>query len=184
MNENCSHFTRGCVNPYELVRKYQCGDCGAVMMCRCDEEFARRFLPYQLDVATELNTQQRVPVTGGFQPGICDSCRGLREEAHPKAQTYRCSTKIRRYYWREIFMETTRRFDQWGTALGLERVGLGFGEQFVNQRERIEREVVEEIKVQHALNPKYCFQEDSQDEVIKRNNVAVVNLRTEYVHAG
>ena len=88
------------------------------MMCSCDEYFGRRFLPHQLNTATEPNTQLRISVTLGFQVSICNTCRGLREEAHPKAQMYGSTTKIVRYYWREIYFEKTRRFNDWAEQQG------------------------------------------------------------------
>ena len=82
-NEVCAHAKVECLNQHELIRKYRCLSCGAVMMCRCDEKFGRRFLSHQLDVGTELKTQRRVPVTHGFQPNICAECRNEPLEAHP-----------------------------------------------------------------------------------------------------
>ena len=68
----CSHAAVTCLNQYEFIRKYRCADCGAVMMCACDEAFGRRFLSHQLSEGVELETQARVPVTAGFQPAICN----------------------------------------------------------------------------------------------------------------
>jgi hypothetical protein len=47
------------------------------MMCACDESFGQRFLAHQLSEACELDTQERVPVTYGFEPGFCNGCREL-----------------------------------------------------------------------------------------------------------
>lgn len=67
-------------------------------MCACEEEFGLKHLSHQLDFGKELETQQRVPVTIGFQAGVCRSCRGLPEEARPKAPQLGRTSKIKRYY--------------------------------------------------------------------------------------
>lgn len=99
----CEHPDRVCLNQHELIRKYRCPDCGAVMMCACDEEFGRRFLAHQLNEGCELETQERIPVTHGFQPGICSECRGLPADQAPGAAIPGRTSKIKRYYWRELF---------------------------------------------------------------------------------
>jgi hypothetical protein len=150
------------------------------MMCACEKAFAHRFFSHQLAFGTELGTQQRVPVTAGFQENICNTCRGLPEEAHPKAEIYGMSSKVVRYYWREILFETTQRFGDWADS-------RGYTDYFSAQREhpdvysRISKEVIEEIKDLHRRSPKYTYQEKSQKQVLEENNVEVVNLQGEYV---
>lgn len=149
-------------------------------MCACEEEFALRFLPHQLSYATELDTRREIPVTLGFQKGICDICRGLPEEAHPKAPIYGRTSKIVRYYWREIFFETVRRFGDWADGQGYtDRLAARLEHQDVYNS--IEREVIEEIKVLHQRSPKYIFQEESQSEVLTKYQVEVVRLDGIYV---
>jgi|SRR5579863_866071 len=114
----CSHPAVTCLNGYELVRKYRCEVCRAVMMCACDEKVARKFLAHQLHHATELDTRTDVPVTLGFQPTICRECRGLQPEAFPKSPQPGRTSKIRRYYWRELWFETMERFAAWADAEG------------------------------------------------------------------
>src|SRR5664279_5163831 len=97
--ESCPHSQVDCLNPYELVRKYRCSVCSAVMMCQCDEVRARRFLPHQLRVGHELDTRREVEVTYGFQPRICRECRGLMPIAEPRSATHGRTSKLRRYYW-------------------------------------------------------------------------------------
>src|SRR5690606_4873145 len=84
----CPHTDLDCLNQFELVRKYRCRGCNAVMMCACDETRGRRFLPHQLDEGTELGTQARVSVTAGFQPKVCPECRGLPPVNAPVAAIY------------------------------------------------------------------------------------------------
>src|SRR5205807_1431077 len=104
---------------YEFIRKYRCEQCNGVMMCACDEEFGRRFLPHQLREGRVLESQERVPVTLGFQTRICNHCRGLPEQAHPMAPRHRGKSKIARYYWRELWFEKTLRFADWAEKHGL-----------------------------------------------------------------
>jgi len=176
----CEHLKVKCINPYEIIRKYKCEVCGEVMMCACDEEFALRFLPHQIQEGVDLETQQRIPVTLGFQKNICNTCRGLPEEPHPKAEMYGYTSKIRRYYWREIFFETTRRFADWAEA-------QGYTHYEVARRENpavyshFEEEVVEELRRLHQVSPKYHYQEEPQSVVIAKNEVEVVHLKADYV---
>jgi hypothetical protein len=181
--DTCAHPEVSCLNPYEFIRKYRCSACGEVMMCACDEDFGHRFLPHQLKRGVEVGTQRRAPVTIGFQAGICNTCRGLPEESHPKAELYGRRSKILRYYWREIFFETTRRFAQWADTQG-----------YVNHRSArtehrdmysaIEAQVVEEMRSQHERFPKYTYHEESHNEVITRHKVDIVKLDGVYVPHG
>lgn len=176
---DCEHPTITCINPYELIRKYRCSACGEVMMCRCEEEFARRFLPHQLSEGTELNTRRSIPVTVGFQENICNACRGLPEKAHPMAEIYGRSSKVVRYYWREIFFETTKRFASWA-----EDQGYSYEIAQTKHRDKyraVEKSVVEEIKDLHDKTPKYMYHEKPQSEVLKKNEVKIVRLDATYV---
>jgi hypothetical protein len=174
----CAHVRAACINPHELIRKYRCNACGAVMMCGCDEEFGRRFLSHQLAEGTELKTQQRIPVTLGFQPNVCAECRGLPAEPAPAAEIHGRTSKIKRFYWREIFFEKTRRIAHWDevhpTATDVERRAA---------HAAIQAQVLEEIKALHASAPKYVISEPSQAEVLKRYSVEVLPITAEYVEA-
>jgi len=172
----CIHLEVTCINPYEIVRKYRCNTCDEVMMCACEEEFARRFLPHQLIYGKELNTQERIPVTIGFQKNICNTCRGLPEKAYPKAETYGRGSKIRRYYWREIYFETTRRFGDWVDSQNHIDYLVARG-KYPEVYSKLEKSVIEEIKKLHNLSPKYIYQEKSQKQVLEENKVEVVKFK-------
>jgi len=149
-------------------------------MCACEEDFAHRFFSHQLDTGTELKTQLRVQVTAGFQENICNTCRELPEEGHPKAEIYGMSSKVIRYYWREIIFGTTQRFGDWSDS-------QGYTDYFAAQRDhpdvysRINKDIIEEIKDLHKRSPKYTYQEKSQKQVLEENNVEVVKLEGEHV---
>jgi len=149
-------------------------------MCACEEEFARRFLPHQLRYGTELNTRHRIPVTLGFQKRICSTCRRLPEEPHPKAPMYGRTSKIVRYYWREIAFETIRRFGEWAESQGYAD-WLTVREKYKKEYNSIERDVTNEIKELHLHSPKYDYQEESQSEVLNKHHVEVVRLDGIYV---
>ena len=78
-----------------------CQGCGKVLICACEEQQARTFLPHQISFGRELESQQRVPVDG-FAPRICAECRGETEELHPVAEIWGRKGKVERFYWREI----------------------------------------------------------------------------------
>lgn len=176
---NCNHENVTCINPYEIIRKYKCNLCGEVMMCSCEEEFGRKYLPHQLDQGTEYQTQKRVSVTIGFQPKICNTCRKQAEEAYPKAETYGRSSKIHRYYWREILIETTIRFGNWAEKNGYGNWLIAQGKH-PDVYKKIEKSVVEEIKVLHEKCPKYQYKEESENEIITKYNIEVVTLHALY----
>jgi hypothetical protein len=179
---HCAHAEVRCLNPYELIRKYRCLSCGNVMMCACDETFGRRFLAHQLREGRELDTQKRIPVTLGFQAGICDECRGLPAQSCPKSPQYGSNSKIQRYYWREIWFETTRRFADWCDRNGMTDC-LMAEPTHADIRKRIKREVIEELKALHERSPKYRFNEQSQSDVLRKHSIKVVKLDGVYVRS-
>ena len=177
---DCAHADVSCINPYDFIRKYRCNSCGGVMMCACGKEFGQRFLAHQLDSGTELETRRRIPVTLGFHRGICNTCRGLPEEAHPKAPMYGRSSKIVRYYWREIAFETMQRFADWAESRGY----TDRSKARIEHRDAyksIERQVIEETKQVHRSSPKYEYQEESQHEVVTKHRVQLMRLDATYV---
>lgn len=176
----CLHTNIFCINPYELIRKYKCDSCGEIMMCECEKKFALRFLPHQLKQGTELDTGFRIPVTLGFQKNICNTCRGKPEEAHPKAQLYGRTSKILRYYWREIHCETIRQFAEWAESQGYPD-WLKARPENKEEYNSIEKGVIKKIKVLHDQMPKYTFMEESQQKVLCDCNVEIVQLKGVHV---
>ena len=72
----CVHKSISCLNQFELIRKYLCASCFGVMMCACEEEFATRYLGYQIQYGKYSGTQEEVEVRQDFRR-ICVACRGL-----------------------------------------------------------------------------------------------------------
>jgi hypothetical protein len=150
------------------------------MMCACDEAIARKHLLHQLDKGVELKTQERVPVTLGFQPNICRACRGLPLKGHPMAKIFGRTSKIRRYYWRELQFETLDRFAAWCESP--DAAGRTYEEK-QHAHDQIEAAVLEELKTLHATSPKYNFREPSQSEIIHKCQVEVIDLRATYLRS-
>ena len=145
------------------------------MMCACEEDFARQYLPHQLSNGTEIHTQKVIPVTIGFQKDICTTCRGLSEEAHPKAPQYGRTSKIFRYYWREIAFKTIPRFNKWAKEQGYSDWLKALTQQ-QNTYDKIEREVVEELKEIHQRSPKYVYHEESAEQVLTKYKIETIKL--------
>lgn len=170
---SCPHIDVVCLNQYEFVRKYRCESCGAVMMCSCDREFGEKHLPHQLHQGCVLETQQHVPVTHGFVDSICPECQGQVVSA-PKAPMPGWTSKIKRYYWREIFFGTVRRLEKEGHAQPTSLISSDLW----NSAEAI---VVEELKREHEKNPKYEYTDIPQSETISENDVRVIEVTASYV---
>jgi hypothetical protein len=176
---SCPHSKVKCLNEFEFIRKYRCLDCGAVMMCACDERIGRGHLSHQLDRGVVLETQERVPVTTGFQANICRECRGLPPEAHPVSSIPGRTSKIKRYYWREIAFREMELFDAWKQT----------PEGQVHSRNSwfgipgLADQALAEIKHLHAIRPKYVFKNMSQQQVLEKCNVDILDLKAQYVPA-
>lgn len=143
--ENCKHRQVLCLNNYEIIRKYRCEDCGEVMKCKCDEGFAQMYLPHQPHFVQEQDSRGEAAVTIGFQDCICRSCRGLAEEAHPKAPAYGRTSKVHRLYWRDILMRTIQHFDEWACSQGYND-WQNTQDSHPNIYKALEKEAVETIK--------------------------------------
>lgn len=167
-DRQCAHVSVACLNEHEFIRKYRCVDCGGVMMCACDEAFGRRFLAHQLDAGVEIETQERVPVTFGFQPRVCNACRDLPLVAAPSAAIPGRTSKIRRFYWRELYFLRTERLGDWRDQ------NPDASEEAVDAaRKRIENAALDEVKALHGDTPKYSTREPSQAKILERYAVEV-----------
>ena len=109
----CPHVRRTVFNGWELLRKYECKDCGAIATCLCDEPIAEYVVPHQAMTAQDPESNQRVPVTDPLAQKLCHACRGERSPAFPRAAHRGAATVVHRYYWREIRKETQEAFLAW-----------------------------------------------------------------------
>lgn len=145
-------------------------------MCSCDETFARRFLAHQLNEGCVLATQLRVPVTVAFQPNICNNCRGLALEPAPVAASPGRTSKIKRFYWRELFFRETEAWADWDA-----KHPDAADEDVRSAHRRIEGEILDEIKRLHAATPLYDMTEPSQADILDRCQVDIESFYPEYV---
>jgi len=175
---SCEHPSNNCVNPYELIRKYSCESCHQVMMCSCDKDIGTTYLSHQLNEACELDTQKRIPVDLGFQDRVCPECRGFPPITAPKAELHGATSKIKRYYWRELSLETIKRFGAYANSIGCDWLELQISEQ--KKYDSIQKEVLKSIKEQHKHSPKYDFSEKSQSDIISEFAVPVLEIVAEF----
>ena len=148
-------------------------------MCACDEARGNAFLAHQLREGTELGTQERVRVTDGFQVGVCAECRGLPAEDHPVAAIFGRTSKIVRYYWRELFFREAELFEEWRQVQQAEVDEWGTAAMEV--KKGLHKVALEEIKALHLASPKYRFSGVSQEETIRKYSVEVLSLQAQYV---
>jgi hypothetical protein len=165
---DCAHERLSCLNQYELIRKYRCDGCGGVMICACDKEFGARFLSHQLKSGRELELQIDVPVDLGFVSKVCPECRGLPPIPAPVAAGFGRTSKIKRYYWRELYFLKTLRQAEWSEAHP-----SASPDELKVAHAAIEADILQEVKAKHASSPKYSFSEPSQEEILKRYEVDV-----------
>jgi hypothetical protein len=86
----------------------------------------------------------------------------------PRAAIHGRTSKIKRFYWRELFFREAELFGDWENANPEASEGKAKA-----TRQRIEREVLDEIKVLHQATPLYDMREPSQAEVLARYNIEV-----------
>jgi hypothetical protein len=180
MEIRCQHPEVRCLNEYDSIRKYRCLTCNEVMMCRCDEARGKKFLPHQLDKGCELETQKRWPVTLGFQPDICNECKGRPSPAFPMASIPGRTTKITRYYWRELSFLEFELFDQLEPEKEFEILDWLNAPKEISLK--IRSAALAQIKALHASQPKYTYADESQEAIIRKYSVEVLNLRGEHTH--
>lgn len=144
------------------------------MMCSCDREFGEKHLPHQLRQGCVLETQERVDVTHGFFDNVCPECRGERPVAAPKAPIHRRTSKIKRYYWREIHFGTVCRLEEAGHAQPSSLMGSALWES-------AEAAVIEDLKRLHERDPKYEYTDSPPSEIIAENQVRVVEVSVPHV---
>jgi len=137
---------------------------------------------------TDSYSAARVAVTHPLTPNACDACRGLQSKPFPRAERRGATTKIHRYYWRELWTEAHLRFLQWCDAEGIptrdesgKSVVLRLEHQHKDRMKQVEREVLAEVKQLHAVKPKYVYDEPSDAEVLKDNGVRITDVKAAYL---
>lgn len=144
-------------------------------MCKCEAEFANRYVPHQIRQAAPCGFE-RIAVTLGFVDGICHSCRGQPEPACPKVERPGRMSKLRRYYWREIRLLVIPRFAAWAQENGYSDWIVALRENRDVYRQLV-NEATEQIRQLHSVSPKYAYGEEPQSSVLARHGVEIVSLR-------
>jgi hypothetical protein len=85
------------------------------------------------------------------------------------------TSKIKRFYWREIEFIIFARFAERAKEAGLDPED-SWSPECSELRKEVEREAIEEVKQVHARSPRYDLQEVSQDEILTKYNVEIVRL--------
>lgn len=94
-----------------------------------------------------------MPVTAGFQPASATSAAVCPQNRRRAAIPGRTS-KITRYYWRDLFFEATRATGEW-----VESHPSAIERERRQAHATIEKQALERIKAEHARAPKYVFSE-------------------------
>jgi VRR-NUC domain len=187
-NDSCEHPNRSLLSPWELLRKYVCTDCSAVMTCACDHEIAAFILPHQAMRGRDQHTGDYVAVTHPLTSHVCHECRGEKLPVYPRAAHRGSASLVHRYYWHEIERATELEFLAWCKARGLPLFDQGNRPLFFQHRrehageyDEIQHSVVERIRAAHQKNPKYDFTRPSDTDVIKACNVTVESVEACYL---
>jgi hypothetical protein len=103
--------------------------------------------------------------------------------AYPMAKIYARTSKLARYYWREISQETIAKFAEWAETQGFSdwTAALGLHQEMYKS---IEKQIKEKINILHEHSPKYIYHEESQSAIIQKHNVEIVNINATYVKNG
>ena len=175
----CKHEDLTLVNPYELIRKYKCNSCGTIMMCSCDKYIGEHFLPHQIHETTDLYTQFRYVITAGFVDNICPECRGLPLTSYPLAEGHGMTSKFHRYYWREIQLDIIKEFGEFCLSKG-KTDWIMAQDEFHNEYINIEKCIKQKYKDLHTMSPKYIYNDESQETIIKKYHVESIQLKATY----
>lgn len=175
----CDHRDVVCLNHYDQFRKYRCQECGAILMCACERLLAETFLPHQTGEAQEYGTGRRFRVDG-YAHGICNTCRGLAEESHPRAAIWGQKGKVERFYWREIF--TT--YCEFLLAHYEQDFPYNSVVDHDHQNHELARELRSKAKKhwqeEHKRRPKYELKERTEADFLSQVPVPVKELSVQY----
>jgi len=177
--QSCAHEQVACVNPHDLIRRYRCIACRSVMLCACEEEFGRAYFPKEELRLTQTEEGEIVPVTDGYLPDMCNTCRGLPDQPAPRGDR-RNTSNVRRHYWREVERETVRQF----AALAREQGDPDWQALRWEQPETykaIEKSVAADVARQHKESPKYDVDDETEEQFLARLRVDVRVYEGTYV---
>ena len=149
-------------------------------MCRCDRVLGEQFLSHQLSRGRELSSQREVRVTIGFQEKICRVCRGLKALPFPLASVVGRTSKIKRFYWRELIFREFELCEEYGFSPD----GFLFEDERSAIRKKIAFRALNDIKVLHEKLPKFCLETESEAAFLERINPHVLRLKAKTLSGG
>lgn len=130
---------------------------------------------------TQYGTQRRFPVSG-FAKGICFQCRGLKEEAHPRAAIYGQKSKVQRYYWREIFKTKCEMAYDWMQQQGLTTSSISeFRSMFPQKYKELSTLARKRWQDYHKKTPKYSMREETEAEFLSKVDVPSREISAQYL---
>jgi hypothetical protein len=141
------------------------------MMCVCDKDIGQNFLPHQLSFGKKLETQEKVEVTEDFIDAVCNECRGLPATPSPLAATIGRTSKIKRYYWRELAFREYELYEKFGGSPENYLHELGESETEIIRKARTQ--ALDDIKALHVEDPKYNYDEESYESFVTRMGIPV-----------
>jgi hypothetical protein len=95
---------------------------------------------------------------------------------YPRSATHGATTKLRRYYWREIYFEEMKRFDAWNETRGLSCESS----EAIERMKLIEADVLDYMKHLHATSPKYVYKTETDADFMRAHAVEQIDLKASY----
>lgn len=184
----CGHLRVVLLNPWELLRKWVCEDCRAVMTCACSSDVAVHVLPHQAMRGVDPETRGRVAVTLPLEAGVCAECRGGPWPAWPKSPRRGAGSVIHRYYWHELWTRTQAGLLAWCREQGLPLLDND-GSPLLPRHARdhpgtveaIEQDVLAGLRGEHDHAPRYAVERPSDANVLAAHRVEVEAVPAVYV---
>jgi hypothetical protein len=188
VTSRCPHARRTVFNGWELLRKYECEDCGAIATCLCDKAIAQYVVPHQAMAARDPESNQHVAVTDPLAENLCHACRGERPPAFPRIAHRGAATVIHRFNWWEMHREVQQSFLAWCQEQGLALLGengrplIGYlAKEHPAEYDAYQRSVLEKYRAIHAADPLYDTARESDVDLLARHHVPVEEVRAWYV---
>jgi hypothetical protein len=185
---SCGHPNLSALNPHDLLRKYLCQDCAAVVTCECERDIGTFIIPRAANRAVDIDTYEEVQVTHRFVKNVCPECRGCTAKAFPWVAVFGATSSIKKYYWREIWQRSERNFLAWCRSQELPLLDdngnplIGkYREEYADQYKESGDEALGEIKELHASNPRYEFNLPSDAKIFNDFQVDIKEIRAKCV---
>lgn len=174
----CKHGKVEIVNWYELVPKYRCLECGAILICECERTRSARLLPHQTRQAGGPGFR-RVPVDE-FGLNICHHCRGKVLPPAPRAKLPGQKGKVQRFYWREINRTYYEKVAAWLDECDLDLDLLEFQKQHPKEAALLKKESLCYWQEVHQKDPLYNTKERDQQTFLEGTPIPILEITAPY----